>query len=365
MAQLEKAGRLWIAHDMAKAWRSWRVKAKSKHVAKIQGPGFLRLVACVEAILPCLPLCFAVLPPLFEVCVPCVFLWPLHVCASAYWLRCATVPPSLFFFGVAASEFPQHPLLGHILQAAVWVGRVAWAGHWEPSALEAALAVTCLVCGAALSALWARLVWLQLGARSAMRAALSGSGMHMQPHVSTCQALSTMLPVLPPVLGVQRVSDVPFAPGHAADEPLLCDVWRPRGAVAGAPALLYMHGGAWILGDKYSTTARPLLRSVAAAGYIVVSINYRLAPRASLKEQLQDCKRALVWMRTHPQALELGLTPGGPVVVGGESAGAHLAMCLAFTQGRPAFQPSLGADTTVQGVLDIFGPSRGDALLPA
>merc|ERR1711959_666763 len=185
---LEHAGRLWRSHNMARAWRSWRVKAKSKHVAKIQGPGFLRLVGIVEAILPCLPLCFSLLPPLFEAFAPCLYLWPLYVVLSAYWLRCALSPPSLFFFGVAASEFPLHPLLGHVAHMAVWASHVAWEGRWDPSTGEAILVVACLVCNACLCLFWGRLVRLQLGARAGLQAALSGTGIEIPSHDTKMEA---------------------------------------------------------------------------------------------------------------------------------------------------------------------------------
>ena len=50
--------------------------------------------------------------------------------------------------------------------------------------------------------------------------------------------------------------------------------------------LLYIHGGAWFLGDKYHSTAQPVLQAVAAAGYPVVSINYRLAPHTGMEGQV-------------------------------------------------------------------------------
>jgi len=66
-----------------------------------------------------------------------------------------------------------------------------------------------------------------------------------------------------------------------------------------------------------------------------------------------DCKRALHWLRTDPPP---GLC-GQRVVVGGESAGGHLAMLMGFTQHDASLQPGFEeSDSSVQGVFDLFGP---------
>lgn len=81
--------------------------------------------------------------------------------------------------------------------------------------------------------------------------------------------------------------------------------------------LLYIHGGAWALGDKLYA-ARPLLERLASHGVIVAHINYRMAPHVVLAEQVLDCKRALAFVKANCEKW------GGDknrVFVSGESAG--------------------------------------------
>lgn len=99
-----------------------------------------------------------------------------------------------------------------------------------------------------------------------------------------------------------------------------------------APYLMYVHGGGWVTGDK-EYAALPLLYRVAAAGWVVVSVNYRLAPRVALRTQVADVKAAIHAIRTRVSK-QVGGDPS-VLVVAGESAGGHLAVLTALTQGRP------------------------------
>jgi acetyl esterase/lipase len=68
---------------------------------------------------------------------------------------------------------------------------------------------------------------------------------------------------------------------------------------------------------------------------------------------LQDCKRALAWVREH--ADDYGVDPDFVAVTGG-SAGGHLAALMALTENDPFFQPGFeGADTTVQAAVPFYG----------
>ncbi len=101
------------------------------------------------------------------------------------------------------------------------------------------------------------------------------------------------------------------------------------------PVLVYIHGGAWVIGDKREQ-GLPLLHELARRGWVTVTINYRLSPRATWPDHLVDCKRALAWVREH--IAEYGGDPGFIAVSGG-SAGGHLCAMVALTPGDPAFQP--------------------------
>ena len=101
------------------------------------------------------------------------------------------------------------------------------------------------------------------------------------------------------------------------------DVWRRPDlpADAGAPVLLQVHGGAWVMGQKEGQ-AHPLMGHLAARGWVCVTINYRLSPRATWPDHIVDVKRAIAWVRA--RIGEHGGDPGFLAITGG-SAGGHLA----------------------------------------
>ena len=119
-----------------------------------------------------------------------------------------------------------------------------------------------------------------------------------------------------------------------------------------APVFVYVHGGAWILGDKREQ-GFPLLFELARRGWVGVTINYRLSPKATWPDHIVDCKRAVAWVREH--IAEYGGDPSFVAVSGG-SAGGHLAALLALSAGDPDFQPGFEeADTHVEACVPIYG----------
>jgi triacylglycerol lipase len=101
-----------------------------------------------------------------------------------------------------------------------------------------------------------------------------------------------------------------------------CDIYLPPGD-GPFPAVLMIHGGAWTSGSKGHMVAHA--RTVCAAGYTVVSINYRLAPKHPFPAQIDDCRAALGWMKT--SAAKYKIDPER-IATYGYSAGGHLACLL-------------------------------------
>ena len=133
----------------------------------------------------------------------------------------------------------------------------------------------------------------------------------------------------------------------------LLDVYRQRGSTAtNAPVLLQVHGGAWSVGSK-DEQGVPLMRHMAARGWVCFAINYRLSPRDPFPAHIVDVKRALAWVKEH--AAEYGGDPGYVTITGG-SAGGHLTALAALTPNDPAYQPGFeDADTTVQAAVPFYG----------
>jgi acetyl esterase/lipase len=132
------------------------------------------------------------------------------------------------------------------------------------------------------------------------------------------------------------------------------DVWRRADlpADAGAPVLLQVHGGAWVVGEKRGQ-AQPLMAHLAERGWVCVSINYRLSPRATWPDHIVDVKRAIAWTRA--TIAEHGGDPSFLAITGG-SAGGHLTALAALTPDEPAFQPGFEeADTSVAAAVPFYG----------
>ena len=132
------------------------------------------------------------------------------------------------------------------------------------------------------------------------------------------------------------------------------DVWRRADlpSDARAPVILQVHGGAWIVGRKEGQ-GEPLLSHLAERGWVGVTINYRLSPRATWPDHIVDVKRAIAWTRA--SIAEHGGDPDFIVVTGG-SAGAHLASLAALTPGLAELQPGFeDADTSVAAAVPMYG----------
>ena len=151
--------------------------------------------------------------------------------------------------------------------------------------------------------------------------------------------------------GVKRERNIEFA--RAGGRVLRLDVYRPEAPATGRrPAILQVHGGAWVIGDKREQGI-PLLGHLAANGWVGFNANYRLSPAATWPDHLIDLKRAVAWIREH--ADEYDVDPDFIAVTGG-SAGGHLTALLALTAGDPAYQPGFeGADTSFQAAVPFYG----------
>ena len=125
-----------------------------------------------------------------------------------------------------------------------------------------------------------------------------------------------------PVHEVHAVEDR-VLPGPAGSIPVR--LYRP-GAEASLPILVWCHGGGWVTGSL--ETHDHLCRLLCdAAGAIVVSVDYRLAPETKFPGAADDCVAAWTWITEH--AAELGGDPRR-IALGGDSAGGNLAAVVAL-----------------------------------
>ena len=185
-----------------------------------------------------------------------------------------TVLPAFFASWLTAELAPQHIAWQVIATAGfVWSGALSdWAG-WL------GLAVSC--------ASWAGLTVITVGSlRSRLlveRSLADGLGDRWHDEVAR-EAIEHPRAVVLRRLAfpfhfrrrdVERIRNVPYGPVRRRN---LLDVYRPKGGADQAPAVLWVHGGGWIIGHK-AQPGMPLIHDLAAQGYVCFSINYRLSPR--------------------------------------------------------------------------------------
>lgn len=175
-------------------------------------------------------------------------------------------------------------------------------------------------------------------------------------------------PAALPAPDVRLLRGVPYGLVDGG-RPLELDLWLPDTATA-LPLVLFVHGGAWRRGRRDDMGLRtrhwapgPFAR-IAAAGFAVACVDYRLSGEALFPAPLDDLRAALRWLTL--RAAEFGVDTGR-TVVWGESAGGHLASLLALDPASTAagaviwYAPS---DLTVpRGPFDPHSATTPEALL--
>lgn len=146
--------------------------------------------------------------------------------------------------------------------------------------------------------------------------------------------------------------------GYGKTAAELADLYLPTGG-SNHPAIIMIHGGAWVGGDKKERDY--YAKMFADAGIAVVNINYRLLNMQTganpWPAQLQDVQLAVRWMRANSQ--KLGIDPNR-ICAWGDSAGGHLSLLLGtMTKTKPGDRSAMYADqsSTVNCVIDLFGPT--------
>ena len=120
------------------------------------------------------------------------------------------------------------------------------------------------------------------------------------------------------------------------------------------PVIVWVCGGAWITMEK--SAHLPFLTDLARKGYLVASVEYRMSSTKHFPAQIEDVKSAIRYLRAHAE--EFHVDPE-KIVIGGESAGGHLAALAGATCGCPEFDVGdhLNQSSRVSAVLDFYGPA--------
>ena len=163
--------------------------------------------------------------------------------------------------------------------------------------------------------------------------------------------LAAQAPALP--AGIEAMREIEFA--KIDDKALCLDVYRPKNAKGPLPLVVWIHGGAWMGGSKENPQ---WALKLVPHGYVVASINYRLAQEAFFPAQIHDCKAAIRFLRAN--AGKYSIDPDH-VGVWGSSAGGHLAALVGATGGVKKLEGNVGGNlefsSRVQCSIDYYGPT--------
>ena len=130
------------------------------------------------------------------------------------------------------------------------------------------------------------------------------------------------------------------------------DLFAPN-ANAPRPAIIVVHGGGWLKGDR--TRFHAMSIALAARGYITAAVEYRLGGEALFPAAIQDCNTAVRFLRSN--AKKFNIDPKRIGAVGG-SAGGHLVGLMAAAPHIKEFQGSAHAkfSSAIQSAIVLAGP---------
>jgi acetyl esterase/lipase len=138
---------------------------------------------------------------------------------------------------------------------------------------------------------------------------------------------------------------------HVGGRELKVDIFRPENTPGPVPGLLFLPGGGWQTANRAPLKERYGMR-MAERGYVCVAGEYRVMDEAPWPAQIQDVKATIRWMRANSEGL--GIDPAA-LVVGGKSAGGHLALLAAGSRGLKEFEGNRGNTTVSSEVAGVVG----------
>lgn len=138
--------------------------------------------------------------------------------------------------------------------------------------------------------------------------------------------------------GVAVAANVPYGP----DRDEVMDIYRPAGTVQPLPVFIWIHGGGWFGGAK--DEAAGYFKLIASHGYAVISPAYTLAPRGRYPMPTRQVMQAIGYLRANADRLRLA---GDDIVVGGDSAGGHIASQIGALVTTPGYAEIVGIQPTI------------------
>jgi acetyl esterase len=154
--------------------------------------------------------------------------------------------------------------------------------------------------------------------------------------------------------GMQITNTAFDCPGAGRDKPIPVRIYRPAGALALSPCVVYLHGGAFTKGNLDS--GDPVAWGVSDhTGCVVVSVDYRLAPEHPFPAGVEDCYAVVLYLSR--EGARHGVDPER-LAVWGDSAGGNMAAAVCL-MARDRGTPSIRAQALNYAVLtdDVSAPA--------
>ncbi len=139
----------------------------------------------------------------------------------------------------------------------------------------------------------------------------------------------------------------------------LLDLYLPREKKANFPLVILIHGGGWLVNDKYADIGymKKTVAEIISNGFALASIDYRFASQAKFPALIQDCNRAVSFLYDNADTYELDKNN---FALMGFSAGGHLASLQGLSHNNHVsdfFMPKTSTSFVIKGVVDFYGPS--------
>lgn len=157
--------------------------------------------------------------------------------------------------------------------------------------------------------------------------------------------------------GTTLFGNVPYANDTLKKH--LLDIYLPPVKKASYPLIVWIHGGAWMLNDKYADMGymTQTIKAFADSGYAVASIDYRYSTTAAFPAQIQDCNQALEFLYDNAGKYSLDKSR---IALIGFSAGGHLANMMALSANnnvKAFYADGKKPQFKIRLCLDFYGPA--------
>ena len=151
-------------------------------------------------------------------------------------------------------------------------------------------------------------------------------------------ASAKLLPQVP--ADVETIAALRYDP---ADPDALLDIFRRKGASAPQPAIIWVHGGGFVSGNR--RIVAEYLKILAAQGFVTITVDYTIAPEARYPTPIRQTNKALGYVVAN--AARYGIDPD-QILIGGDSAGAQIAAQVATIATSPAYAKAVGIAPAVE-----------------